>query len=100
MQPKLFITNEQPTTIVADFQTFLNYFNSYSPKLTKTKHQLARKDLCSLYAQLPNLGLEAKETDTQSNYPVIQLFTELALKLQILKKEYKRSNLFLTLNEQ
>lgn len=100
MQQKLFITNEQPTTLLADLQTFLNYFSGYSPKLTKTKQQLARKDLRALYAQLPNLGLEAKETDHQSNYPIIQLFIELSLKLQLLKKEFKGSTLSLTLNEQ
>lgn len=85
------VTLDDPTTIVADFSVFLNYLKQQPVKLTKTKQQLGRKDLRALYELLPNLGLEVGEKSTQSYYPVINLFVELALKLELINQTYKGS---------
>ena len=92
MQAKpLKITQSEPTSIVADFTIFLTYLKQQPVILTKAKQQLARKDLRALYELLPNLGLEVGERSTQSYYPVINLFVELALKLQLINQTYSGS---------
>lgn len=89
---QLQLTADEPTTIVGDFFVFLNYINQQPVKLTKSKQQLAKKDLQALYALLPNLGLEVGPNSTQSYYPTINLFVELAQKLMLLKKTYHSSS--------
>lgn len=83
---KLQVTSTEPTTIIEDFQQFLMYINQQPIKLTKAKGNLAKKDLRAMYAFLPNFGLEIGESSNQSYYPVINLFMELALKLELIKK--------------
>lgn len=87
-----------PTTIIADFHTFLSYIQQQPIKLTKTKYQLGRKDLRALYEQLPNLDVEVGTTATQSGYPVIQLFVSLAVKLKLMKQQAIGSNDFYIAN--
>lgn len=97
---KLKITNDFPTTIVADFQTFLHYLKTNQVKLTKTKQALTKKDLRALYEQLPNVGLVVGENATQANYPVINLLMELALKLELVRKTVKGSTVTLIVDEE
>ena len=75
----------EPTTIIEDFHRFLTYIKEQPTKLTKTKGNLSKKDLRAMYAMLPNLGLEVGENATQSYYPVINLFMELAQKLELVR---------------
>lgn len=98
-QKKLHITNEAPTTIMTDFHTFINYLSSHPIKLTKTKQELAKKDLRALYELLPNLGLEVGEHSTQSYYPVINLFMELSFKLDLIRKASKGSTIVIEIDE-
>lgn len=95
------VTLNEPTSIVSDFSIFLNYLKQQPVKLTKAKQQLGRKDLRALYELLPNLGLEVGERSTQSYYPVINLFVELARKLELINESYKGSTCsFVVANEQ
>ena len=80
------ITMNEPTTIIKDFLWFLTYIKEQPIKLTKTKGNLSKKDLRAMYAMLPNLGLEVGENATQSYYPVINLFMELAQKFILLEQ--------------
>lgn len=97
---KIIITNDYPTTIVVDFFEFLNYIEAHIVKLTKTNQQMTRKDLIALYALMTEPKLDVNEKSNQIGYPLLHLFFELALNLELIQRKAIGSTNVVVINKE
>lgn len=95
---KVTITNDYPTTITQDFLTFLDYIENHTVKLTKTNQQITRKDLVALYALMPEPKLAVSEKSNQIGYPLLHLFFQLAVELELVQKRAMGSAIVATIH--
>lgn len=97
---KITITNYYPTTITTDFLEFLHYIENHKVTLTKTTQQIARKDLVAMYALMPEPKLEVNEKSNQIGYPLLHLFFQLAIKLELIQKRASGSTSVAAIHEE
>lgn len=82
------ITEYEPTPIVKDFSTFIDYLTSHTTELTRVNNFLPKKVLYEMNQKM-DLKSEATLDLGQLYYPLLHLFYNLALsgKLFIIRKE-------------
>src|SRR5690606_32226762 len=97
---KIKITNEYPTTIIKDFNMFLEYFGKNKVKLTKANQYLTRKDLVAIYELMSEPKPEVPLKSNQPANPLLHLFFHLAFKLELLKKASLGSGIIATIHEE
>jgi len=84
------ITEEKPTAIVDDFDTFIHYMKENSTGLTKTNEFIRRKNLYELNQKMKTHSIpNATPRRDQPAYPLLHLFYHLALAGKIFQKVYK-----------
>jgi hypothetical protein len=84
-QDKLVITSTYPSTILKDFQIYLNYLNSHKIKLTRANGYFTKKDLQVMYAQMEEGKAKVDPKSTQTGYPILNLFYHLSIELGFIK---------------
>ena len=89
---KIIITSEYPTTIVEDFKMYVTYLKSHPIKLTKANGYFTKKDLLAIYEQIKTEKREVPANATQIGYPIIHLFHQLSVALDIFRIQRSKSN--------
>jgi hypothetical protein len=92
------ITEEVPTTIVKDFETFINYVATNNVKVTKASEYITRKDLKAIYAIMCEPKLSVSEKGNQPDYPLIHLFFHLGLTLDLVRIVSSKSGAVFAVN--
>ncbi|QUW21418.1 hypothetical protein JSQ81_16685 [Sporosarcina sp. Marseille-Q4063] len=82
---KILITENDPTPIVGDFQSYLTYLATHPIKLTKTKGYLTKKDLLAIYPLMKCDTRDVSQHNSQLDYPLLHLFYNLSLILDFFK---------------
>ncbi|MFT5731090.1 MAG: hypothetical protein ACI8PB_005283 [Desulforhopalus sp.] len=86
------ITEDFPSSIVADYDKFLSQVQAPSSYLTKSKHWINRSTLYSLNQDVQTLNVEALPTTDQIHYPLLNFFYHISLEaifFQIVKDKNK-----------
>jgi len=86
------ITEDFPSSIVADYDKFLSQVQAPSSYLTKSKHWINRSTLYSLNQDVQTLNVEALSTTDQIHYPLLNFFYHISLAanfFQIVKDKSK-----------
>ncbi len=81
----LVVTDGNPSTIVSDFKVFLDYLQSNTIRLTKTKGYLTKKDLLRIFPKLRGSEGDVPKFASQTSYPILHLFYCLSIELDLIK---------------
>ena len=82
---KIIISTEYPSHIIEDFRTYLDYLKTHEIKLTRSKGYFTKNDLISLYSQMKGENKEVPNHATQLGYPILHLFYQLSIVLDLIK---------------
>lgn len=82
---KIRITENDPTSLVEDFQTYLTYLKTNPIKLTKTHGYLTKKDLVAIYPKLKCSEGDVPKQLTQIGFPILHLFYCLSIELDFIR---------------
>ncbi len=71
---KFDISETFPSSLIADFNVFLNYLEKSDLKLTKSRRELSRKNLFQLNQLMTEPQEDVNERSDQHKYPMLHLF--------------------------
>lgn len=88
------VLNDTAINILTEFDKFILYIVDNPLELTQKLKQIKRKNLLELYQLFQNPGLITKNSPNQEDFPTINMFFKISLKLNL--TEMEKNNLKLT----
>lgn len=89
------ITENTPTTLLKEFDDFINYIRSNEVTVGKNTRFISYMHLNKINRLMENPETEVREKSTQLSYPKINLFSNLALYGKLIKTQRGKSKLVL-----
>lgn len=87
--PVLKVSESEPTTILRDFEVFIDHLEEHPVTLTRVHMLLPAKTLYELNGRMSRPATCVTEKSTQTLYPLLHLFYHLTLAGKLFQKEWK-----------
>jgi len=87
------VLNDTAINILTEFDKFILYTVDNPLELTQKKKQIKRKNLIELYQLFQDPVLITKTTPNQEDFPIVNMFFEISLKLNLMEIEKNKLRL-------